>query len=107
MVRRFFSHFFIFCYAYAYKSKKRDFLKRIFYKGLLISKLDIYKCPKTKKILKLFFTKKTHILTYKIYMTIMVRKGNSPIFQLFFKNFAKCKNAKMQSYKVTKLQKRQ
>jgi hypothetical protein len=102
MVRRFFSHFFIFSYAYDYKSEKKDFLKRIFYKGLLISKLDIYKCPKTKKILKLFFTKKTHILTYKIYMTIMVRKGNSPFFQLFFKNFAK-----MQKYKITKLQKRQ
>ena len=49
MVRRFSSHFLKFCDAYAYKSEKTDFLKWIFYKGLLISKLDIYKCPFSKK----------------------------------------------------------
>jgi hypothetical protein len=91
MVRHFLSHFLNFYYAYAYKSEKRDIFKRIFYKGLSISKLDIYKCPFSKKILKIFFIKKTHNLTYIIYMTIMVRKGNLPIFQLFFKKMQKCK----------------
>ena len=63
MVRHFLSHFIKLCYAYDYKSEKSALFKRIFYKGLLISKMDIYKCPKTKKIMLLFFTKKTHILT--------------------------------------------
>jgi hypothetical protein len=31
-----------------------------FYKGLRFSKLDIYKCPFSKKILKFIFVKKTH-----------------------------------------------
>jgi hypothetical protein len=96
MVRHFLSHFLNFCYAYAYKSGKSALFKRIFYKGLLISKMDIYKCPKTKKIMLLFFTKKTHILTYKIYMTIMVQKEEFTNFSLFFKNFANLQNAKIQ-----------
>jgi len=58
MVRRFLIHFVYFCYDYAYKSEKTALFKRIFYKGLLISKMDIYKCPKTKKIMLLFFKKK-------------------------------------------------
>ena len=49
MVRRFSSHFIKFYDAYAYKNEKKDFFKRIFYKGLPISKLDIYKCPFSKK----------------------------------------------------------
>ena len=64
--------------------------------------MDIYKCPKTKKILKLFFTKKTHILTYKIYMTIMVQKEEFTNFSLFSKTLQICKFAK---YKNTKIQK--
>jgi len=68
--------------------------------------MDIYKCPKTKKIMLLFFIKKTHILTYKIYMTIMVRKGEFTNFSLFSKTlqienpkiqkFKNCKNSKIQ-----------
>ena len=85
MVRSFLSHFINLCYGYAYKSEKTVFFKRIFYKGLPISKMDIYKCPKTKKIMLLFFIKKTHILTYKIYMTLMVRKGEFTNFSLFSK----------------------
>jgi hypothetical protein len=107
MVRRFLSHFLNFYYAYAYKSEKSALFKRIFYKGLLISKMDIYKCPKTKKIMLLFFTKKTHILTYKIYMTIMVRKEEFTNFSLFSKTLQNCKNTKLQKYKNTKLQKKQ
>jgi hypothetical protein len=102
MVRRFLSHFINFCYAYAYKSEKSALFKRIFYKGLLISKMDIYKCPKTKKIMLLFFTKKTHILTYKIYMTIMVQKEEFTNFSLFSKTLQNCKMRnykKLQSYK--------
>jgi len=96
MVRRFLGHFIKLCYAYAYKSEKTVFFKKIFYKGLPISKMDIYKCPKTKKILKLFFTKKTHILTYKIYMTLMVRKREFTNFSLFSKTLqiAKIQNSK-------------
>jgi len=85
MVRPFFSQFIKLYYAYAYKSEKIGLFKRIFYKGLPISKMDIYKCPKTKKILKIYFTKKTHNLTYKIYMTIMVRKEEFTNFSLFSK----------------------
>jgi hypothetical protein len=112
MVRRFSSHFIKICYAYAYKSEKSALFKRIFYKGLPISKMDIYKCPKTKKILKLFFTKKTHILTYKIYMTIMVRKEEFTNFSLFSKTLQnckmrKCENTKIQKYKNAKIQKKQ
>jgi hypothetical protein len=66
--------------------------------------MDIYKCPKTKKIMLLFFTKKTHILIYKIYMTIMVRKEEFTNFSLFFKNFANLRNTKLQKYKNTKMQ---
>jgi hypothetical protein len=60
----------------------------------------------------LFFIKKTHILTYKIYMTIMVRKGEFTNFSLFSKTlqieiqkFKKCKNSKNQKIKKTKKQK--
>jgi hypothetical protein len=104
MVRRFLSQFINFCYAYAYKSKKTALFKRIFYKGSLISKMDIYKCPKTKKIMLLFFTKKTHILTYKIYMTIMVQKEEFTNFSLFSKTLQNCKITKLQNYKITKKQ---
>ena len=111
MVRRFLSQILNFCYAYAYKSEKKGLFKRIFYKGLPISKMDIYKCPKTKKILKLFFTKKTHILTYKIYMTIMVQKEEFTNFSLFSKTLQICemrkyKNTKIQKYNNTKLHKK-
>jgi len=74
--------------------------------------MDIYKCPKTKKIMLLFFIKKTHILTYKIYMTIMVRKGEFTNFSLFSKTlqienpkiqkFKNCKNSKIQKFKKSK-----
>jgi hypothetical protein len=107
MVRRFLSHFIKLCYAYAYKSKKTVFFKRIFYKGLLISKMDIYKCPKTKKIMLLFFTKKIHFLTYKIYMTLMVRKGGIHQFFTFFKKLCKLKIQKFKKFKKSKIQKLQ
>jgi hypothetical protein len=86
------------------KVKKRSFFKRIFYKGLLISKMDIYKCPKTKKMMLLFFKKKTHFLTYKIYMTLMVRKGGFTNFSLFSKtlqieNSKNSKNQKIKKFK--------
>jgi hypothetical protein len=67
--------------------------------------MDIYKCPKTKKIMLLFFTKKTHNLTYKIYMTIMVRKEEFTNFSLCSKTlqtFKNTKNTKLQKYKITK-----
>jgi hypothetical protein len=71
--------------------------------------MDIYKCPKTKKIMLLFFIKKTHILTYKIYMTIMVRKGEFTNFSLFSKTLQieiqKFKNSKIQKFKNPKIQK--
>jgi hypothetical protein len=86
------------------KVKKTALFKRIFYKGLLISKMDIYKCPKTKKIMLLFFTKKTHILTYKIYMTIMVQKEEFTNFSLFSKTLQICKMRKYKNCKVTKRQ---
>jgi hypothetical protein len=69
--------------------------------------MDIYKCPKTKKIMLLFFIKKTHILTYKIYMTLMVRKGEFTNFSLFSKTLQneiqKLQNSKNQ--KNTKVSK--
>jgi len=63
--------------------------------------MDIYKCPKTKKIMLLFFIKKTHILTYKIYMTIMVRKGEFTNFSLFSKTL-QIENPKIQKFKNCK-----
>ena len=105
MVRRFLSHFINFCYAYAYKSEKSALFKRIFYKGLLISKMDIYKCPKTKKIMLLFFTKKnTYFNIENLYDHYGAKRGIHQFFT-FFKNFAKLQNAKLQ--KIAKLQKRQ
>jgi hypothetical protein len=73
--------------------------------------MDIYKCPKTKKIMLLFFIKKTHILTYKIYMTIMVRKGEFTNFSLFSKTLQieiqkiKIQKIKIQKIKIQKIQK--
>ena len=37
-----------------------------FYKGLGFSKLDIYKCPFSKKSSNLFLQKKTHNIYYKV-----------------------------------------
>ena len=55
----------------------------------------------------LFFTKKTHILTYKIYMTIMVQKEEFTNFSLFSKTLQICKMRNTKLQKIAKLQKRQ
>jgi hypothetical protein len=102
MVRRFFSHFFIFCDAYAYKSENPLFFQQFFYKRLPIIKLDIYKCPFFKKIMLLYFKKKTHIFIYKIYVTLMVIKEGYSNFSLFSKL---CKFAKSKNFKNSKIQK--
>jgi hypothetical protein len=107
MVRRFFSHFFIFCDAYAYKSENPLFFQQFFYKRLPIIKMDIYKCPFFKKIMLLYFKKKTHIFIYKIYVMLMVIKEGYSNFSLFsklckFAKFQKIKNSKIQNSKNPK-----
>ena len=42
------------------------FFLQKFYKGSINIKLDIYKCPFLKKIMKYIFKKKTHIKTFII-----------------------------------------
>ena len=60
MVRRFFACIFYFVMLMLTKVKNALFLPK-FYKGLNTLKMDIYKCPFSKKILKIFFKKKTHL----------------------------------------------
>jgi len=45
----------LFYYVNDNKSCKKAYNRSILYKGRPISKMDIYKCPKPKKIMKLFF----------------------------------------------------
>ena len=47
------------------------------YKGLLYMKLDIYKCPFLKKILKIYFIKKC---PYKNLYKLQTIKGHTKIF---------------------------
>jgi hypothetical protein len=50
-----------------------------FYKGLRYSKLDIYKCPFSKKIVKYIFVKNAHNIYYKItrpYIIRYLKKGD-------------------------------
>ncbi len=54
----------------------RFFCKK-YYKGLLYIKLDIYKCPFLKKILKIYFIKKC---TYKNLYNSQTIKGHTKIF---------------------------
>ena len=54
----------------------RFFCKK-YYKGLLYMKLDIYKCPFLKKILKIYFIKKS---TYKNLYNSQTIKGHTQIF---------------------------
>jgi hypothetical protein len=64
---------------------KRFFCKK-YYKRLVYMKLDIYKCPFLKKILKIFFRKKS---TYKNLYKLQTIKGHTKIFSKKgpFKNF--------------------
>jgi len=54
-----------------------------FYKGLGFSKLDIYKCPFSKKIVKFIFVKKAHIIYYKDTRPYIIRFLKEGIFALF------------------------
>lgn len=69
--------------------------------------MDIYKCPFFKKIMLLYFKKKTHIFIYNIYVTLMVIKEGYSNFSLFSKlcKFAKFKNSKIQKLKNSKIKK--
>ena len=69
--------------------------------------MDIYKCPFFKKIMLLYFKKKTHIFIYKIYVMLMVIKEGYSNFSLFsklckFAKFQKIKNSKIQNSKNPK-----
>jgi hypothetical protein len=63
----------------------RFFCKK-YYKGLVYMKLDIYKCPFLKKILKIYFIKKS---TYKNLYKLQTIKGHTKLFSKKgpFKNF--------------------
>ena len=54
-----------------------------FYKGLGFSKLDIYKCPFSKKIVKFIFVKNAHIIYYKVTRPYIIRFLKEGIFALF------------------------
>jgi hypothetical protein len=53
------------------------FFFKKYYKGLIYMKLDIYKCPFLKKILKIYFIKKS---TYKNLYNLQTIQGHTQIF---------------------------
>ena len=63
-----------------------------FYKGSINIELDIYKCPFLKKILKIYFIKKTHIKTfiitrpYKGTNIFHTKRGCKNAFSLIYEN---------------------